>query len=127
MRLFLGILLFVTFLLPGTSFADPAKQLTMTKLFGQLRILCETEDAKERSEREAALHAGSERGRAALNRAAAKIEEMTSHKKRLERMVDRFITERQLMWHETKDVAARLKLEDDILAAQKLLNGGCDA
>ena len=126
MRVLSGILLAVALLSPSISEAEPAPEITTTKLYSQLRLLCETEDAVERSQREATLHAGSERGSAAQGRAAAKLEELGSLKQRLGRMVDRYISDRQAKWHATKDVAVRIGLEDDILKANALFSGGCD-
>ena len=126
MRLFFAFLVAVALLSPSLAEARPAPEVTMTKLYSQLRLLCETEDAVERSQREATVHAGSERGSAAQGRAAAKLEELGSLKQRLERMVDRYISDRQAKWHATKDVAVRIGLEDDILKANALVSGGCD-
>ena len=126
MRLFFAFLVAAALLSPSLAEARPAPEVTMTKLYSQLRLLCETEDAVERSQREATVHAGSERGSAAQGRAAAKLEELGSLKQRLERMVDRYISDRQAKWHATKDVAVRIGLEDDILKANALVSGGCD-
>ena len=126
MRSTLGLIVLISLLLPSAVSADERGKLTTKKLYNQFSLLCITEDAKEQAEQEAAIYSGSDRGNDAQNRVSAKLEEMSRHKATLERMTDKYITRRQLEWHETKDVAARIRIEDDIKKAQALLASTCD-
>ena len=112
--------------LPSSLSAEERGQITVKKLYNQFSLLCVTEDAKQQAEQEAALYSGSDRGRDASNRVSAKLEEMGRYKAILERMVEKYITARQLEWHETADVARKIRLEDDIKKVQALADSGCD-
>jgi len=116
----------LSFVLPSVAGAQERGKITSKKLYNQFSLLCVTEDAKEQAEQEAALYSGSDRGNQAQQRVAAKLEEMSRHKATFERMVDKYITQRQLDWHETTDVAARLRIEDDIKKVQDLAASTCD-
>jgi hypothetical protein len=126
MRSTLGLIVLISLLLPSAATADERGKLTSKKLYNQFSLLCVTEDAKEQAEQEAAIYSGSDRGNDAQNRVSAKLEEMSRHKATLERMVEKYVTQRQLEWHETKDVAARIRIEDDIKKAQALAASSCD-
>jgi hypothetical protein len=41
-------------------------------------------------------------------------------------MVEKYITARQLEWHETADVALKIRLEDDIKKVQALADSSCN-
>ena len=126
MRVVLLSFVLALFVLPSSVSAEERGQLTVKKLYNQFSLLCVTEDAKNQAEQEAALYSGSDRGRDATNRVAAKIEEMGRHRATFERMVDKYITARQLEWHETRDVALRIRIEDDIKKVQLLADSSCD-
>jgi hypothetical protein len=111
---------------PSSASAQKRGELTVKKLYNQFSLLCVTEDAKKQAEQEAALYSGSDRGRDATNRVSAKIEEMGRHRATFERMVDKYITARQLEWHETRDVALRIRIEDDIKKVQLFADSSCD-
>jgi hypothetical protein len=111
---------------PSNLSAEDRGQITVKKLYNQFSLLCVTDDAKQQAEQEAALYSGSDRGRDATNRVSAKLEEMSRHKATLERMVEKYITARQLEWHETADVSLKIRIEDDIKKVQALADSGCD-
>lgn len=126
MRLFLLLLAMAALATPSLASAQERGKITVKKLYNQFSLLCVTEDAKEQAEQEAALYSGSDRGRDATNRVSAKIEEMSRYKASFERMVEKYITARQLEWHETADVALKIRLEDDIKKVQALADSSCD-
>jgi hypothetical protein len=126
MRLLLLLLALAFLATPSLASAQERGKITVKKLYNQFSLLCVTEDAKEQAEQEAALYSGSDRGRDAVGRVSAKIEEMSRYKASLERMVEKYITARQLEWHETADIASKIGLEDDIKKVQALADSSCD-
>ncbi|MEE2829641.1 MAG: hypothetical protein VX498_10675 [Myxococcota bacterium] len=112
--------------LPATASAGERGQVTSKKLFLQYSLICQSEDAKKLAEQEAQAYAGSDQGVAARNRASAKVEELGRLRSRLRDMVEKYVAEKQLRWHETKDVAKKLKIEDQIRDAQALPDKSCD-
>ena len=112
--------------LPATASAGERGQMTSKKLFLQYSMICQSEDAKKLAEQEALAYAGSDQGHAAQNRVSAKVEEVGRLRSRLRDMVEKYVAEKQLRWHETKDVAKKLKIEDQIRDAQALPDKSCD-
>lgn len=126
MRIALLSLVLVVLALPSGAAAEERGEITVKKLYNQFTLICVTEDAKDQAEQEAALYSGSQRGQDAQNRTSQKIEELESHQDRLDRMIDKYVTAKRLEWHETKDVAKKLRIEDDIKKAQEIGKTSCD-
>jgi len=126
MRLVLVSFVLALLALPSVASAQERGEVTIKKLYNQFSLLCVSEDAKEQAEQGAAIYSGSDRGRDATNRVSAKLEEMGRYKAILERMAEKYITARQLEWHETQDVAVKVRIEEDIKKVQLLADSSCN-
>jgi|GEM_PF-5875150 len=60
-----------------------------------------------------------------MQQSGAAFEESGSVKRRLERQADAFISEQRMAWYKTTDQARKIKIEDLIAEAQRMLESGC--
>jgi hypothetical protein len=117
---------------------EPAKNVTLAKLGAIQELRC---DAKRRAKAETlktniytaemnALTGPAKMGykakvMAAEANAAASYEEAGSMKRRLDRMVDGYVSARRLDWYKQVDEAEKIHLEEKILLALEIQTSGC--